>query len=75
MTNERTTKQFTVTGKCGALVVVEADVYESGVIVAAVETEHVTRTQFAKALRREFPRHTFYTHIEGDQIVAQADSI
>ena len=75
MTNERTTQQITVTGKRGALVVAEADVYENGVIVAAVETEHVTQAQFGKALRREFPRHTFYAHIEGDQIVAQADPI
>jgi len=75
MANERTTKQITVTGKCGALVVAEADVYENGVIVAAVEMEHVTCCQFDKALRREFPGYTFYAHIEGDQIVAQADPI
>lgn len=71
----RTTQQITVIGKREAIVLFEADVYENGTIVAAVETEHVTQAQLRKALRREFPRHTFYAHIEGDQIVAQADPV
>ena len=66
-------KQITVIGKRESVNLATVEEQANGCVVASVEDEHVTHAQFRKALKREYPRHTFYAHHEHGYIIAQAD--
>ena len=73
MDNDRVFKEIWTIGRRQALVCVTAIEYENGAIVASAEDDKITDAQLRRALKREYPHHTFYAHRRDGYIYAQAD--
>lgn len=59
-------KEYTIhtQGRRGCIAAIEVSIYEHSIVVTA-ENDKLTPAMMHKALRREFPNHTFYTNNRG----------
>ena len=68
-------KQVWATGRKGQVVCITVDEHDNGVVIASALGEAITDAQLGRALRREYPRHTFYSWRANGYVYAQADPV